>query len=110
MIYEHGTLFSRFFLFFFEFWLLLVTFFIFLTIFMQIITYNILKEHITILIYESKIFVDIFQIRKFIANKKTLEVNLTIVGVKIWYDYKWGCDSLVKDFMGLSETSSSLWL
>jgi hypothetical protein len=50
----------------------LVIFFMVLTNFMQIITNNIKKKQIKILNYKTKIFVDIFQIRKFMRTKKNL--------------------------------------
>jgi hypothetical protein len=50
----------------------LVIFFKVLTNFMQIITNNIKKKQIKILNYKTKIFVDIFQIRKFMRTKKNL--------------------------------------
>jgi hypothetical protein len=49
------------------------------------------------------------------SHKKTkhkcnpFEVNVTIVGVKIWHDYKWGCDNLVQDCMELFQPSKSLY-
>jgi hypothetical protein len=62
------------------------------TIFMQIKTKNIKKKRITILVYKSKFFVDIFQIRKFIANKKNYLVLervdsrlFFLVGVEDYY-------------------------
>jgi hypothetical protein len=35
------------------------------------------------------------------ARQNPIEVNMTIDGVKIRHDYKWGCDNLVQDCMGL---------
>jgi hypothetical protein len=48
-------------------------------------------------------------------TQNPFEVNLTIVGVKIQHDYKWGCDNSIsrhynlvkKKCMGLSQTSGS---
>jgi hypothetical protein len=34
---------------------------------------------------------------------------MTFVGVKIWHDYKCGCDNLVQDFMGLLQPSKGLY-
>jgi hypothetical protein len=40
-----------------------------------------------------------------IFKHSKLEVNLTIVGVKIRHDYNWGCDNLVKDCKRLLQPS-----
>jgi hypothetical protein len=38
-------------------------------------------------------------------TQNIFEVNLTIVGVKIWHDLKWGCDNLVQNCMELLQPS-----
>jgi hypothetical protein len=53
---------------------------------------------------------------KVLCTQNPFKVNLTFVGVKVWHDFKWGCDNsmssnynLVKDCMGLSQTSRKLY-
>jgi hypothetical protein len=41
-------------------------------------------------------------------TQNPFEVILTIVGVKIRNDYKWGCDKIVQGCMGLSQQNKSL--